>query len=269
MPPERAVILAPFVPLAKARKSAADAVAPHVGDGAEASQARQRVDVEAQPAVPAQLGHQGAGADHHPELAALEAVQGTFLTELAERGRQVRVAGHLEDPRQRVAGAAVVERQRGRPLRVVDDVGAGRAHQRRELGQPGGEVDALDAAGRHLLGGLDEQPPPPAVLRGRHPSAEPGQPDRVEQAPVVEDDVRRDVVGHALKRGVRGHRLQPEPFVVVPEVDPALLEQAVDRLHPALALQPGQRGRVGEEHVGRGAGVELRVEGGLRPARVR
>ena len=56
---------------------------------------------------------------------------------------------------------------------------------------------------------------------------------------------------HALERVRRGERLEAVALVAVAEVEVALLEQAVDRLHHVLLDEGGQVVVVDEEHVGR------------------
>ena len=131
----------------------------------------------------------------------------------------------------------VGEGQRGGLARVVDEVGAGRADQRQQRGEPGGEVDALDAVLGHRPGAGHELLPAPAPLGARRGLPRQRQVARHQQALVVEDDVGRHVVGHALQRGVRGERLEPDPLVVVAELHAALLQQLVDGLQPALGHQ--------------------------------
>ncbi len=225
-----------------------DAVAGHVGDRARAAEARQRIHVEAQRGDLAQSGHQRPGPDEHRQPALGEQVHGAGGVDALRH--QTRLPDHAQDPAQGGPGARAAQRQPARGPGVVDEVGAGRAHQRQQRLQGRRQVEAGHRPARSAARGGGELLPRPAGLAGRRAVPAGRQRPRSDQPLVVVHDQRRDVVRHALQRRVGAERLQAEPLEVVPEQHAARVQQLVDGLHRVRRDQRGDLGVLGQEHVG-------------------
>ena len=124
-------------------------------------------------------------------------------------------------------------------------------------GRVANSAAALNCSNVHARGGSSASSEPGAWRPAR------AHPVEVDELGVVVDDHRRDAVGHALQPVVEAEGAQGVSRVAVAEVDPAGVEQLVDRLHLAVLLEarevtPRDQEDVGQLVVGR-EGVDGRV----------